>query len=354
MNESPPVPVSNSFNKSQWNATDTGKSATQSWVNRNFLSKVLADTAANLISFANAIKTNVITAYSENILTIGEGGGGTKTVRLYYPYLAVAILDAADDTGRIPSTSWVQLWFGNIINNLSLTWANAQTFTLGIVTNSIKCITTSGILNINSVEMGTGGVIICGGSTQTSGVTIGNTNGITTNKIDIGSQTKTLSLTGSTIDLITPFRPFYSYTAAGTGAGKIGEIVVGSYTGGATIGSGGALVYSSILLDVGIWHIDGMASFDINNVSTIVDFVDIFIQTNPATAYGTTHGRNITIQPPQSLSQTYCYPVSSIINKNVGGGLTTVNLVVQITYTGTIITTNNGSNNFKFIATRIA
>jgi hypothetical protein len=37
MNEAPPVPVSNSFNVSQWNATDTGAAATQSWVNRNFL-----------------------------------------------------------------------------------------------------------------------------------------------------------------------------------------------------------------------------------------------------------------------------------------------------------------------------
>ena len=56
MNEAPPVPVSDSFNISQWNATDTGKSATQSWVNRNFLSKVIADTASKLIlvrSFKN-------------------------------------------------------------------------------------------------------------------------------------------------------------------------------------------------------------------------------------------------------------------------------------------------------------
>jgi hypothetical protein len=204
------------------------------------------------------------------------------------------------------------------------------------------------------VDSATGGVIICGGPSQTSGVTIGNNNGITSNKIDIGSQTKLLSLTGSTIDLITPFRPFYSYTAAGTGVGKIGEIVVGTFTGGSTIGSGGALVYSSFLLDVGIWHIDGMVSFDVTNVSTVLEYADIFIQTNPATAYGTTHGRSITIKPPQSLTQSYCYPVSSIINKNVGGGLTTVNLVVQLLYTGAVITTSSGINFFKFIATRIA
>jgi len=223
--ESPPSVICDTYNYKNWNV-DTGTAVTKTWVLYNFLSKRVSDSAQGVISFLSEIKTNAITAYSGNNISIGSTIAG-QTVTLYAPQTVVPVLSSTDNSFKMPNTAWVQSWFGNILNNMSLIWALAQTFTLGVVTNSIKCITTSATLNINSVDSGTGGVIICGGPSQTSGVTIGNNNGITSNKIDIGSQNKTLSLTGSTIDLVTALRPFYSYPI---GVDKIGEIKTGTYS----------------------------------------------------------------------------------------------------------------------------
>ena len=306
MNEAPPTPVSDSFNVSQWNATDTGTSATQSWVKLNFLSRVITDTAANLISFANGIRTNLVTAFSGNVLTIGEGGG-TKSVSLYYPTLAVAILDPADNTGRIPSTSWIQSWFANIVNTNNLSWALVQTFTLGILTNSIKCTTTSGTLSINSVDSATGGIIIGGGPSQTTGITIGNNNGTTINKIDIGSVNKNLTLNGSNIDVAGPLRPYYSYTAAGTGTGRLGQIISATYSM-ATVPTGVSTSVGSLDLTEGIWILIG------NFTLAIPSGAATFTQTSwnlSSTQYAVTDYSSFTANPRSYSSSTTLYVSAS-------------------------------------------
>ena len=130
MNEAPPVPVSNSFNVSQWNATDTGAAATQSWVSRNFLSRVIADTAASIITFTLGIKTNILqtitgggtasvylNASTVDICTngltrIGNGastvqlGSSTNTaVNIYKPKSLTTVASPEDNTTNIPTTS---------------------------------------------------------------------------------------------------------------------------------------------------------------------------------------------------------------------------------------------------------
>ena len=358
MNEAPPVPVSDSFNISQWNATDTGKSATQSWVNRNFLSKVIADTATKLISFASGITTNSISVYSGNTISIGTTIGG-QTVALYSPTTNVPVLSSTDNSIKIPNTSWVQNWFGNVVNTISLSWALAQTFTLGILTNSIKCITTSGTLNINSVDSATGGVIICGGPSQTSGVTIGNTNGITSNKIDIGSQTKTLSLTGSTIDLATALRPFYSYPI---GVDKIGEIKTGTYIATVKFSNGLGKLYSTInLTKEGVYLIQAQGGVYIFPTSTsTVDKIYASVEStdsNGAT-YGTVCGQSFqynlgsfTSASPQLIRFN---SISAIVYNNGGSpaGTNSYRFIVVVNFTGDEIIPVNDA--FLFTATRIA
>ena len=345
MNEAPPVPVSDSFNISQWNATDTGKSATQSWVNRNFLSKVIIDSASKLISFASGITTNSISVYSGNTISIGTTIGG-QTVALYSPTTNVPVLSSTDNSIKIPNTSWVNSWFGNIVNNMSLIWALAQTFTLGIVTNSIKCITTSGTLNINSVDSGTGGVIICGGPTQTSGVTIGNNNGITSNKIDIGSQTKTLSLTGSTIDLATALRPFYSYPI---GVDKIGEIKTGTYAPSPPVQNfitSIPLVYSTITLTTaGVYQFFFQGGFNAVDNTTNIPSARFMIVTTSFTKRGqisTNFG---------ALSTTFDY-TNSCSSTVYHTGTETYQAIVQLYFINTAPVTT--PNSFVFTATRIA
>ena len=116
--EVPPFPITTTYNESA-QIQDTGSGLTQVQADGRYLSKLVASTAQGIISFVLGLKSNLITVYSGNTLTIGEGGGGTKTVSLYYPYLAVALLDPADNTALIPSTSWVNSWFANILNTTS-------------------------------------------------------------------------------------------------------------------------------------------------------------------------------------------------------------------------------------------
>ena len=152
MNEAPPVPVSDSFNVTQWNATDTGKSATQSWVSRNFLSRVIADTASQIISFTLGIKANILqtitaggtasvylNASTVDICTngltrIGNGastvqlGSSTNTaVNIYKPKSLTTIASPEDNTTNIPSTSWVQNWW-TYIKSIENEFLLTQTF----------------------------------------------------------------------------------------------------------------------------------------------------------------------------------------------------------------------------------
>jgi len=154
--EVPPFPITTTYNESAW-IQDTGSGLTQVQADGRYLSKLVASTAQGIISFVLGLKSNLITVYSGNTLTIGEGGGGTKTVSLYYPYLAVALLDPADNTALIPSTSWVNSWFANILNTTSLVWILGQTFNAGIQTNTINPTTASG-----TIQIGQTGVISLG------------------------------------------------------------------------------------------------------------------------------------------------------------------------------------------------
>jgi len=228
---------------------------------------------------------------------------------------------------------------------MSLIWALAQTFTLGILTNSIKCITTSGTLNINSVDSATGGVIICGGPSQTSGVTIGNTNGITTNKIDIGSLTKNLTLNGSNIDLAQSLRPVYSYPI---GVDKIGNITTGILALSPPVQnfiSSTAQVYSTITLTTeGVYQFFFQSSFNAVDNTTAASNVRYFIVSS-SVKYGQTTTNFGTL----STLFEYTNSCSSTVYHT---GTKTYQAIVQIYFLNTAPQTS--ANNFVFTATRIA
>jgi hypothetical protein len=144
------------------------------------------------------------------------------------PTLAIATSDT-----RAASAQFVQ----NAKN--TQTWGALQTFNAGMVTNAIDPLTSGGTLNI------------------------GNGTGSNANNVNImtGSNTGTLTLgsSGSTTRLNAPLTPNYSYSAAGTGVGKIGHIVDGAFTIGTTpiVADVPYTVGTMTSLPIGVWLIAG-------------------------------------------------------------------------------------------------
>ena len=108
--EPPPQPVSDTFNYSQWNRDQNLTIAEASY---RYLSKVVSDTAAGLISFAAGIKTNTINAFSGTVITIGNSSSTANNI--WVPVLASTVPASTDNSTKIPSTQWVRSWFNNVL-----------------------------------------------------------------------------------------------------------------------------------------------------------------------------------------------------------------------------------------------
>ena len=117
-------------------------------------------------------------------MTLGQSG----IVSIYNPQTQTSIVDKADSTSKIPSTAWVNDWFTNILDTSSLVWALAQTFTIGIRTNSINPITTSGTIQIGNSGTTNIGNIALG---ATDKVNIAGGTNITGSELFLGSTTLT-------------------------------------------------------------------------------------------------------------------------------------------------------------------
>ena len=202
--EAPPQPVSDAFNYRQWNQS-TGESATQAWATRRFLSKLFNDVAAGIISFVSGIKTNLITTYSNTVLTIGENDN-TKSVSIWYPTLANSKPIASVNNTTLASTEWVNSWF-SYIRGLELTWSQLNTYTTGIETNLINGSNLSNAVNLYSTNNQQGNLNILNFDYPTSvarpnvNIACGVSNDLTQTKSQVniltGSSYGSLSLGGT-------------------------------------------------------------------------------------------------------------------------------------------------------------
>jgi len=178
--EPPPNPITSSFNLSAWiQAVGSGLSITLA--NTLYLSKTVASTAAGLITFSAGIQTNTIVAATGNDVTVGQLAIN-KTVTLYSPQLGNLIADPTDSTAKVPSTGWVQLWFGNLLTTTGLNWTQAQTFNGGVNTGSLVPLTSSGTLSI---------------APSSAAISIG-TSQANTNTVSIGASGSINSIPGAT------------------------------------------------------------------------------------------------------------------------------------------------------------
>jgi hypothetical protein len=367
--EPPPQPVSDTFNYSQWTDT-TSTNATTAWVKRNFLSKVLSDVAQGLISFVSGIKTNSILVYSGTTLSIGASG---STISIYNPTSSSIILATDDNTTKIPTTSWIQLWFTNIVTSVSLSWGQVQDF-VSINTNLITPRVANTDFNIYSSANERSNVnILCGeynSMTAAGNLNImsgimgaGNTNGniniqtgTSTGDMIIGNNKSSLDLKAGTITLYKPLSLNYAYTATGTGVDRLGEVFSGSYTASGAFQSGAAKTYSSILLTTkGFYNLQAQGSivaFNTTNISSFKAWVDSDVENSP---YGSRYGQYTSFNLGTFTGTDnveFCFS-STIYNVGVSPvGTNTYRLYISTGFTGTTPTISE--YNFKFLITRIA
>ena len=163
--EPPPQPVSDTFNYSQWNVE---QSLTIAGAAYRFLSKRVSDTAFGVISFAQGLQSNLITVYTGTVLSIGSVG---NTVNLFNPILSSTVPADTDNSTSIISSAWVNS-FWTYVRTQAYSWSGIQTFTNGIVTNSLTTTTNSIALAIAGGNE-TGAIYIGNSLTRTGAILIG-------------------------------------------------------------------------------------------------------------------------------------------------------------------------------------
>ena len=186
----------------------------------------------------------------------------------------------------IATTQWVQNYF-NYVKTIANTWSGLQTFTLGMVTNTINPTTPSGTLIIGNqavntnvevaTQTGRTAVLRLGdgtGSTTSGGIHIGN--GLaSTNAVNIlysytdagSSGIINLGAVNGTVNLRCPLTPLYTYPVTSTQIGYI-QSVSPSPVAYPTLNAD--VVLASLTLLEGTWLLVGEAGLDIasNNVIT--------------------------------------------------------------------------------------
>jgi hypothetical protein len=326
-----PQPVSDTFNQSQWNIVSTGTD--RAWVTLNFLSKVVANTAAAIITFTLGIKTNsletitsggtanvyvnasIVDINNNGLTRIGNGasnvtlGSATNTaVNIYKPKSLTAILSPEDNSTNIPSTSWVQSFWTNIKDNVSTTFYYLQTFTSGIETLLINPLTGSTNFNICSVDGTTQDVNILNGN-YGLGTPRGNL------KLCSGENTDT-DPTKNNIEIL-----------SGNGYTNYGNLVVGNPLTQASLE--GRLYINSIVQsinDIDILNADYTTPLVMGDLNIMCGTVDagctqgkVRIQSGTSNG-GTTIGNSLSSLDFRAGLITFYYPISPSYSYPIGAG----------------------------------
>ena len=315
MAETPfPIPRTTVFNPEAWGSTNTISEEEIAFLDNNFVRFPIT-------------QPNVTFPVAPTVPTLPLGTGDT----------------------RAASAQFVQ----NAKN--TRTWGGLQTFNGGMVTNFVDPTTPGGTLTIgqgaanNNVEVAsqinrstilhlgdgnnsTGGIHIGNGTNTTGNVQILNGTG-STGTITLGSATSTTSLG-------CPLTPNYSYPVA---AGKIGQIVSGTFTTTTTIVVNTPMTQWTISsLPAGTWLMTG----SVNRGPNANGYVLIAITTSNNSLSGVLtqdFTNTLLLGNVQTISYVVQVPNSS-----------TPYYIVAQTDTGTTWSQTFGSQNLNFRATRIA
>lgn len=175
----------------------------------------------------------------------------------------------------IATTQWVQNFF-NYIKTIANTWTGLQTFTLGMLSNTVNPTTPSGTLIIGNTAVNTNveiatqtgrtSILHLGdgtGATTTGGIHIGNglasTNAVNIlySSTDAGSSgIINLGAVNGTVNLRCPLTPNYA-TLYPIGTGKIGQIISSQLATFTVTTAGTIYDLTTISLTQGVWVITG-------------------------------------------------------------------------------------------------
>jgi hypothetical protein len=202
----------------------------------------------------------------------------TQNAQITFPIAPIApTLANGTNTTQVATTGFVQNAITAFLSTIH-TWAGTQIFSLGMTSNTINPTTTSGTLiignaavntNVEVATSATRNVILHLGdgdnNTLNAGIHIGNgaTSANNVRILDGAGSTGTIFLGSetSTISLGCPLTPNYAtvYSATGTGTGKIGQIIDGTFTGTITpvVADTPYSVGTMTSLPIGVWLIAG-------------------------------------------------------------------------------------------------
>lgn len=198
----------------------------------------------------------------------------TQNNTITFPIAPIApTLANGTNTTQVATTGFVQNAITVFLSTIN-TWLGTQIFSVGMTSNTINPTTTSGTLIIGNAAVNTNVEIATSanrnvilhlgdGDTSSGGIHIGN--GVTSANnvriLDGAGSTGTIFLGSATsaISLGCPLTPNYAtvYSATGTGTGKIGEIITGTFNNPG-LPSGSPQTNGTITdLPTGIWLIAG-------------------------------------------------------------------------------------------------
>jgi hypothetical protein len=205
------------------------------------------------------------------------------------------------------------------------TWGALQTFNAGMVTSAIDPTTAGGTLLIgngsttNNIEIASvasratmlhlgdgnnsiGGIHIGNGANSSNNVQILNGAG-STGTINLGTST-------ATINLNCPLTPQYTYSAGGSGVGRIGEVITGTNVSLVMVANTPKTI-SSMTLPAGIWlltaNVGGVANstfFTVAFSTTTNSLITGLVAINTTSIQGVTPNQNLVFPFVNTVSTT--------------------------------------------------
>jgi hypothetical protein len=253
----------------------------------------------------------------------------------------------------IATTEWIQNYY-NYVKTIANTWTGLQTFTLGMLSNTIN--PTGGTLIIGNTAVNTNvevatqsgrtSILHLGdGTGATGGIHIGNglasTNAVNIlySSTDAGSSgTINLGAVNGTVNLRCPLTPLYTYPVASTQIGYI-QSVSPSPVAYPTLNAD--VVLASLTLLVGTWLLVGEAGLDIASNNVITAGINTTTSLTSARALQSMNFSNSSTSQPT-------FTVNYILSINAS---TTYNFIGR---SGLAISPAYNFNGIVFSATRLA
>jgi hypothetical protein len=233
--------------------TSTNAIATTSWVQSHFGNVSVSSNWKPIQYFQGGLLSNYLGGYSPTAtLSIGGNLTGIGTVFLGSATTATRILGTTNASVLNSSTARFNTIDSNV-STLNIGTTNVSTINMGRSNTEVNIASSSSRtadLDLGNGASSTGSVIINNGSGSSGSTQIMNAS-TQSGSLILGNSGNTV-----TIALNRPLTPGYTYSATGTGSGRVGEILkVGPFSQTVTAGTPTSLAFMDI--PRGVWVLQG-------------------------------------------------------------------------------------------------